>query len=85
MIDDIAMRVSIIFFNRYAQVTYGARVAVRAPPLAQRLNYETLWVMNTGSEYLTEENAAWSIDLLDQLLLILAGLLQQIVAQPIPL
>ena len=43
--------------------------------LAQRLTYEMLWEMNAGWDYLTEENAAASIDLLDRLLLTLAGCL----------
>jgi hypothetical protein len=74
MIGDIPLRVSIIFSNIYAQMHYAVTWSVRERALlAQRFNYEIMWGSNTGWDYLTEENAARSIDLLDQLLLRLAG------------
>jgi hypothetical protein len=83
IIDDIAIRVSIIVVNRYSQVTNGVGWSPsERHQLAQRLTYEMLWCMNKGWDNLTEENAAWSVDL--RLQLILAGLLQQIAARPIP-
>ena len=54
------------------------------PLLAQRLTYEMLWGMNTGWDYLTEENAARSIDLLDRLLIQFAGLVERIITSPMP-
>jgi len=39
--------------------------------------------MHTGRDNLTQQNAAWSVDLLDRLQLILAGLLRQIATRPI--
>ena len=49
-IDDVAIRVSIIFVNnRYAQVTNGVGWSPSEPHrLAQRLSYEMLWGMNTA-------------------------------------
>jgi hypothetical protein len=86
MIGDIALRVSIIFSNLYAQMTYGVGWSVRERGLlTQRLGfgYESLWGASTGWDYLTEENAARSIDLLDELLLRLARLLERILAPPV--
>ena len=84
-IGDIALRVSIIFSNLYAQMTYAITWSVRERHLlAQRLSYETLWGSHTGWDCLTEENAARSIDLLDHLLLRLAQLFEQILALPEP-
>jgi hypothetical protein len=86
VIGDIALRVSIIFSNRYAQMHYAVTWSVRERTLlAQRLSYETLWGANAGWDYLTEENAARSIDLLDELLLRLAQLFERVVALPAPL
>jgi hypothetical protein len=39
-----------------------------------RLSYERLWDANLGWDYLTEENAARSIDLLMELIIYLADL-----------
>jgi hypothetical protein len=69
----------------YAQMHYGVTWAMRERQLlAQGLTYETLFGVNTGWDYLTEENAARSIDLLDQLLVSLAGLMERIAALPGP-
>jgi hypothetical protein len=45
---------------------------------AQRATYEVFWGTNVGWNYLTEENAARSIDLLDELLLRLAQLFARV-------
>jgi hypothetical protein len=85
MIGDIALRVSIIFSNLYAQIHYAVTWSARDRSLlAQRLTYETLWGTNTGWDYLTEENAARSIDLLDQLLRRLVQLVERVLALPAP-
>ena len=82
-IGDIALRVSIIFSNLYAQMHYAVTWSVRERTLlAQRLSYEALWGAHTGWDYLTDENAARSIDLLDALLLRLARLFERILALP---
>ena len=83
MIGDIPLRVSIIFSNLYAQMHYAVTWSIRERDLlAQRFNYEIMWGANTGWDYLTEENAARSIDLLDQLLLRLAALFERVLALP---
>ena len=85
MIGDIALRVSIIFSNLYAQIHYGVGWSVgERGLLTQRLGfgYESLWGASAGWDYLTEENAARSIDLLDELLLRLARLFERILALP---
>jgi hypothetical protein len=85
MIGDIPLRVSIIFSNIYAQMHYAVTWSVRERALlAQRFNYEIMWGSNTGWDYLTEESAARSIDLLDQLLLRLARLFERVLALPAP-
>jgi hypothetical protein len=87
MIGDIALRVSIIFSNLYAQMHYGVGWSARERGLlTQRLGfgYESLWGASTGWDYLTEENAARSIDLLGELLLRLARLFERILALPAP-
>jgi hypothetical protein len=85
MIGDIPLRVSIIFSNIYAQMHYAVTWSVRERDLlAQRFNYEIMWGSNTGWDYLTEENAARSIDLLDELLLRLARLFERVLALPAP-
>jgi hypothetical protein len=81
----VPLRVSIIFSNLYAQMVYGVTWSMRERNLlGQRLSYEILWGMNTGWDYLTEENAPRSIDLLDRLLIRFAGLLERIAALPMP-
>ena len=81
----VPLRVSIIFSNLYAQMVYGVTWSMRERNLlAQRLSYEMLWGMNTGWDYLTEENAPRSIDLLDRLLVRFARLVERIAALPMP-
>jgi hypothetical protein len=83
MIGGVPLRVSIIFSNLYAQMHYAVTWSVRERGLlAQRLTYEVLWGTNVGWDYLTEENAARSIGLLDQLLLRLAELFERVLALP---
>jgi hypothetical protein len=82
-IEGVPLRVSIIFSNLYAQMTYGVFWSVREQGLlAQRLTYEVLWGAGGGWDYLTEENAARSIDLLEELLLRLARLCRRIADLP---
>ncbi len=82
-IGDVPLRVSIIFSNMYGQMHYAVTWSMRERQmLAQRITYEALFGTNTGWDYLTEENAARSIGLLDQLLVFLAGLLGRIAALP---
>ena len=83
MIGNVSLRISIIFSNLYAQMHYAVTWSMRERTLsAVRLNYEALWGVNTGWDYLTEENAARSIGLLDQLLVRLAQLFERISALP---
>jgi hypothetical protein len=82
-IGDIPLRLSIIFSNLYAQMTYGVGWSVRERGLlVQRLTYETFWGAAGGWDYLTAANAARSIDLLDGLLLRLAQLFERVLALP---
>ena len=84
-IGTIPLRVSITFSNLYAQMVYGVHWSMRERNLiTQRLTYEALWGTNTGWDYLTEENAVRSIDLLDQLLVSIAGLIERIARLPMP-
>jgi hypothetical protein len=79
----IPLRVSIIFSNLYAQMHYRISWSARERGLlAQHLSYEVLWGANTGWDYLTEENAPRSIDLLHELLARLAQLCDQVLALP---
>jgi hypothetical protein len=52
--------------------------------LAQRLTYEVLLGVGVGWDYLTEENAPRSIDLLEELLQRLARLCARVLALPEP-
>lgn len=84
MIGDIPLRVSIIFSNLYAQMHYAVTWSAREQGLfAQRATYEVFWGTNVGWNYLTEENAARSIDLLDELLLRLAQLFARVRDLPV--
>src|SRR5262249_40374631 len=81
----IPLRVAIVFSNLYAQMAYAVHWSMRERNLiTQRLTYETFWGTNTGWDYLTEENAVRSIDLLDQLLVSIAGLIERIARLPMP-
>jgi hypothetical protein len=81
MIGGVPLRLSIIFSNLYAQMTYGVGWSVRERGLlVQRLTYETFWGAGGGWDYLTAANAARSIDLLDGLLLRLAQLFDRVLA-----
>jgi hypothetical protein len=83
VIQGVPLRVSIIFSNLYAQMTYGVHWAHRERGLlAQRLTYELLSGVGGGWDYLTEENAPRSIDVLEELLLRLADLFARIQRLP---
>jgi hypothetical protein len=63
------------FNSRLAQLVYGVSVMnVEHTIKVFRLSYERLWDANLGWDYLTEENAARSIDLLMELIIYLADL-----------
>jgi hypothetical protein len=64
---------------RFGGVTWSMRERTL---LALRLTYEILWGTNTGWDYLTEENAARSIDLLNDLLVFLAALFERVADLP---
>jgi hypothetical protein len=82
-IGGVPLRLSIIFSNLYGQMHYAASWSMREGRFrAQRLTYEALFGPSTGWDYLTEENAARSIDLLGRLLVSLAGLFGRIAALP---
>jgi hypothetical protein len=82
-IGPVPLRVSIIFSNMYGQMHYAVTWSMRERTLlAQRLTYEALWGANTGWDYLTEENAAASIEVLDELLVRLAQLFERIAELP---
>ena len=82
-IGGVALRLSIIFSNLYAQMTYGVTWSVRERGfLAQRIGYEAFWGASTAWNYLTRENAVRSIDLLEELLVRLARLFERILALP---
>ena len=84
MIGDTPLRVSIIFSNLYAQMHYAVTWSGREQGLfAQRATYEVFWGTNVGWNYLTEENAARSIDLLDELLLRLVQLFARVRDLPV--
>ena len=67
----------------YGQMHYGITAKIfDLNILAQRLTYEALWGTNTGWDYLTEENAPRSIDLLCELVTILARFVKWIPLLP---
>ena len=77
------LKVRISFSNLYAQMHYAVTAKIHERNiLAQQLTYETLWGTNTGWDYLTEENASRSIDLLSKLLAILARFMERIASLP---
>jgi hypothetical protein len=79
MIGSVPLRISIIFSDTYGQMHYAVSWSLRERNLiVVRLTYENLFGANTGWDYLTEENAPRSIDLLDRLLQSLAELFGQV-------
>ena len=83
MIGAVPLRVSIMFSGLYAQMYYAVTWSMRERMLlAQRLNYDSLWAGDTDWDYLTEENAAGSIELLGCLLVRLARLFARVAALP---
>ncbi len=82
-LQNIPLTVSIDFGSRIAQLRYGVSAPVAGKNLrAFNLTYEVLWSASTGWDYLTEENAAASIELLCDRLRFLARLLEEIAALP---
>jgi hypothetical protein len=82
-LQNLPLTVSIDFGSRMAQLRYGVSAPVAGKDLrAFNLTYEVLWSASTGWDYLTEENAAASIDLLCDRLRFIANLLQEIAALP---
>lgn len=82
-IEGVPLRVSIIFSNLYAQMTYGLGWAAGERRLvAQRVVWEQFFGVGSGWDYLTAANAQRSIDLLEELLLRLARLCARIEALP---
>lgn len=82
-IEGTPLQVRIIFSNMYGQMHYGVTAKlVERNILAQRLTYEVFWGANPGWDYITEENAAPSIELLGDLIHILARMMKQIASLP---
>lgn len=80
-LQNLPLTVSIDFGSRMAQLRYGVSAPVVGKDLrAFNLTYEVLWSASTGWDYLTEENAAASIDLLCDHLRFIARLLEEIAA-----
>jgi hypothetical protein len=68
------------FGSMSAQLRYGVTIPDEQRRIfVSRLSYEDLWITNLGWDYLTEENAAASIDLLGEQIVYLAGLTKRIV------
>jgi hypothetical protein len=67
------------FNSRLGQLVYGVSVMNAEHPIKLfRLSYERLWDANLGWDYLTEENAARSIDLLAELVVYLTNLANRV-------
>ncbi len=82
-IAEVPLRVSIIFSNLYAQMTYAAGWSAPERGLAAfRVTYEMLFGVAGGWDYLTAENAPRSIELLEEMLLRLARLCKRVQALP---
>jgi hypothetical protein len=82
-VEGTPLQVRFIFSNMYGQMHYGITAKIfDLNILAQRLTYEALWGTNTGWDYLTEENAPQSIELLCELVTILARFVKRIPLLP---
>jgi hypothetical protein len=69
------------FGSMSAQLRYGVSIPDEQHRIfISRLSYEDLWIPNLGWDYLTEENAATSIELLGEQIGYLAGLANRIVS-----
>jgi hypothetical protein len=67
------------FNSRLGQLVYGVSVINGEHTIKfSRLFYERLWDANLGWDYLTEENAARSIDLLVELVVYLTNLADRV-------
>jgi hypothetical protein len=77
------LTVSVDFASRLGQLRYGLKAAIPERNIrVSRLTYEVLWGANLGWDYLTEENAARSIELLCDRLRFLVQLIEQVAALP---
>jgi hypothetical protein len=80
-IGESEVSVKIEFGSGAAQLHYGVLVLnPRADLTVQRLSYEDLWFSNPGWDYLTEENAQRSIELLGEQIRYLVNLSERLVA-----
>lgn len=79
-IDGTNLTVWVDFGSMSAQLRYGVSIPDEQHRIfVSRLSCEDLWITNLGWDYLTEENAAASIDLLGEQIVYLAGLTNRIV------
>ena len=77
------LTVSVDFGSQHAQLRYGVKAAIPHRNLrVLHLTYEVFWGVNIGWDYLTEENAERSIDLLCDRLRFLVRLIEEIAALP---
>jgi len=82
-IDGTKLTVWVDFGSMGAQLRYGVSIPDEQRRIVvSRLSYEGLWITNLGWDYLTEENAARSIDLLCEQIVYLAGLTSRIAGLP---
>lgn len=82
-INDTKLTVWVDFGSMSAQLRYGVSIPDEQRRIfVSRLSYEDLWITNLGWDYLTEENAAPSIDLLCEQIVYLAGLTSRIAGLP---
>ncbi len=69
------------FGSRAAQLRYGVSIASADRTISvSRLSYEDLWLTNLGWDYLTEENASRSVELLCEQVVYLVSLLDRVTA-----
>ena len=79
MIEGTKLTVWVDFGSMSAQVRYGVSIPDESRILISRVSYEDLWIPNLGWDYLTDENAPASIELLGEQIVYLAGLTKRIV------
>jgi hypothetical protein len=78
-IDGTKLTVWVDFGSMSAQLRYGVSIPDEQRRIfVSRLSYDDLWITNLGWDYLTEENAAPSIELLCEQISYLAGLTHRI-------
>jgi hypothetical protein len=80
-IEGTKLTVWVDFGSMSAQLRYGVSIPDEQRRIfVPRLSYEDLWITNLGWDYLTEENATASIELLGKQIIYLAGLANRIVS-----